>query len=180
LVTVHGYTFEGLGDVRQVMDLSDEEDSDQGSGKDDLEAWPKHSRMVRFAMKMPEGEAPWTGDHSQAGLDMAKKRALDVIDVAFWGYLLAHPQRADRSPTPPWFVDASQAVQRRPWGASLPCLNQDSLPYSFQLDRILSWEDPGICNDPFDSVACYVRPQYVFKPGCTRLFKCRGAAFCTV
>lgn len=127
------------GDDFKVID-SDGEASHDDAGEDREEAWMLHTKKKRAQMGMTLDSTPWSGNHGLAGFGK-KPRCIDVIDVAYWAYLVAHPQKCDRSPTPSWWVDASQGVQRAPWGEHLPCINQDSLPFSFKLDRLLSSED---------------------------------------
>ncbi len=103
--------------------------------------WTGHSRVARARLNMEEGSSPWVADHALSGLDRKRHRCIDVVDVGYWGYLVAHPKLSQRSKHPKWFTDCSQSVDRSPWGPVVPCINQDSLPYSYELDRILSVED---------------------------------------
>ncbi len=130
--------------ARQVAESDDEEAPEE----DQSQVWTSNSRAMRIRMSMPLESKIWTEGHSMTGLDRQKKlRAFDCIDLAYWSYLLACPLASQRSPSPSFFCDASQGCLRKPWGVSLPSLNQDSIPYSFRLDRVLSVEDrPSISN----------------------------------
>ena len=92
---------------------------------------------------MEEYSTPWTSTHSLSGISPEKPRCIDCVDVAYWAYLREHRDPSDRASDPHWFCDVSQAVQRMAWGSNVPCFNKDPLPYSFSLDRILTFEDCG-------------------------------------
>jgi hypothetical protein len=96
---------------------------------------------------------PWTPEHALTGIDRSRPRCIDIIDVAFWAYLVDTPIAAERVKRPKWWVDCSQGVERHPWGSKIPCINQDSVPYSFELDRVLSLEDRG--GRPCDRVKAF-------------------------
>ncbi len=126
----------------QATSCSDEDGETQVLKNTKKYEWTSHSRSTRFRLNMEEKSQPWTPTHALSGLDKGRKaRCLDVIDVGYWSYLVANPEAESRSPHPEYFVDCSQGVERRPWGPTLPCINQDSIPYSFELDRVLSLQD---------------------------------------
>ena len=75
------------------------------------------------------------------GLKMNCARSRDIAQVAYWAWLCAHPDAASRSKVPIWFVDASQGVDRQPWGRAPSAFNMQSMVYSFELDRVLNSED---------------------------------------
>ncbi len=129
----------------QVISDSDGDSDEAFAKKQDAEEWNHLSKTTRFRMSMEERSTPWTPEHALSGLNRKKPRCLDLADVGYWAYLLATPCASDRKKNPRWFADLSQGVQRKPWGPVLPCLNQDSIPYSYELDRVLSLED---CRGP--------------------------------
>ena len=90
-------------------------------------------------MHMTLDSTPWTGERSVAGI--TTPRQLDCVDIGYWAYLLANPVASTREKYPNWWIDASQNADRRPWGATLPCLNKDSIPYSYKCERVLTVED---------------------------------------
>jgi hypothetical protein len=132
---------------RQVPESDDELGDSAEEMKRSKMNWNSNSSLARHKLKMPADSAPWSPDHQLTGIMRGSKpRHVDVVDCAFWAYLLAHPNRADRSSSPTWFCDPSQGVERTPWSGSLGCINQDSIPYCFQLDRILTPEDCHVCS----------------------------------
>ncbi len=122
------------------IDGSDDEAEAEGE-LTQVQEWKGQSHVIRGRMNMELDSSPWVENHALSGLDRKRSRCLDLVDVGFWGYLIAHPTVDQRSKYPKWFADCSQSVERRPWGAVLPCINQDSIPYSYELDRVLSLED---------------------------------------
>jgi hypothetical protein len=128
---------------RQVEVDSDDEDASEAVRASKME-WHLHSKRMRNKLDMPQGTSPWTSDHSIAGIDrLSMPRHIDAIDVSYWSYLRSHMCLSERTNPPVWFCDASQSVERKAWGDRLGCFARDSVPYSFQLDRILSAEDPS-------------------------------------
>ncbi len=126
------------------------EDSDIDDTETDVKAikqnWAHQSLHTRHRMNLPSDATPWTADHTLTGLGKGNPRRVDAIDVAYWSYLIQNPDLSSRSSCPSWFVDASQGVERKNWGSRIPSLQQDSLPYSFQLDRLLDSEDRSDLN----------------------------------
>jgi hypothetical protein len=125
--------------ARQVPGNSDDEEAVDSAAHC---KWTSLSRSTRIRCGMPLDCTMWADSHSLSGLDRGKQqRLIEVVEVAHWFYLLDTPRAADRSDDPEWFTDASQGVDRKPWSRNLPCLAQDSVPYSFKLDRVLQSED---------------------------------------
>jgi hypothetical protein len=104
---------------QQVDDES--ENATAGEAESDVK-WTSNSRATRIRVGMPLGDKPWTRSHSLMNLNNANIRAKEVIDIAFWSYLLKTPMASERSSAPAWFVDASQSVLRTTGGPHLPCL----------------------------------------------------------
>ncbi len=97
-------------------------DQDSGSEKKKGrggEEWRTHSALMRDAAGWSASYAPWTG---QAGIVLRgvprHDRKLDVIDMA-WAHRIAKCRAqgvTDEDAKVNFYVDISQAVQRRPWG----------------------------------------------------------------
>ncbi len=121
-------------------DDSDDEQLELGFLKRGNE-WTHHSRTVRAKLNMNQDASPWVPDHALSGLDRSKPRRLDAVDVGYWSYLIAYPSQSQRSMCPKWWADLSQGVERTPFGDIIPCITQDSILYSYELDRVLNAQD---------------------------------------
>ena len=83
--------------------------------------WRQHSLAARKALGIPIGDVPlWTGkDFVQLhGLNSLSHRVVDLLDAAWCVRLLdTRFQAGIDEMRVDWYVDLSQAIQRRPWGA---------------------------------------------------------------
>ena len=89
---------------------------------------------------MPANHKPWTGSHRLLGVpkSLGHPRYVDMIQVAYWDWLR---QKKTPKSTPRWFCDITQSIERKPWGEDVSAFAQKSLPYSFELDRVLDGEE---------------------------------------
>jgi hypothetical protein len=130
---------------RKVASQVDESDSEHGELDDGQKTgkqnWPTHSLQIRNRLSMPIDSTPWSAEHSLTGVSKSNLRRVDCCDVAYWAYLVRHDDLSSRTSCPPWWADLSQGVERKSWGELVPSFNQDSLPYSFEVDRVMSAED---------------------------------------
>ena len=126
---------------RQVLG-EDADDGDEGVRPGSSEcAWPQESAKMRYKLSMPLDSSPWSAAHQLTGLNPKCERTRDIVDVAYWAWLRATSNKIIRANGPKWYVDASQSVERMPWGPEPHSFNKQSLVYSFALDRAFDSED---------------------------------------
>ena len=89
---------------------------------------------------MPPDRAPWTKSAKLHGVPRTARHT-DIIDVAYFAWLMNQPADMPISKQVNWCVDASQGVERKPWGKDPGALLQGSSTYVFALDRVLDGED---------------------------------------
>ena len=63
----------------------------------------------------------------------------DIIDCAFWVWLLKNQHQ--KTQRPQWFANLSQSVLTQPWSANIPCMAQGTLIYDFYRDSILDTKE---------------------------------------
>ena len=122
--------------ITQVCDGS--EGDSEGDADPDSE-WFQQSMRLRHGFNMPRDERPWIDSHYCEGVPNTP-RYKECIMLAFWAWLRAQDQ-ANRSSKPDWFVDISQSLSRKPWGASVPTVTRKALIYGFAIDRCLDAQD---------------------------------------
>ncbi len=96
---------------------------------------------------MPQDAMPWVGYHKMTGVAKSQ-RYMDCIAVGYYAWLKSGGggSAEGRFDVPNFFIDYSQGVQRAPWGLVPRSINQGSKIYSYQMDRVLSPEDPrAVC-----------------------------------
>ncbi len=120
--------------------MDDDESDGLSAEGGDWQNWQSHSIAVRSSLGMPPDLQGWTTSAKLTNLPN-NPRARDVIDVAYFAYRKQLPPSSKTPASPRFVVDASQAVERRPWGPSPKTLTQDGLVYAFGLDRVLDGED---------------------------------------
>lgn len=109
--------------------------------------WQKRSLIIRGELDMLPAWHPWTTSPCVNCFGLgACPREHDIVNVAWWdwkrrfGTYIPQDQMA---PNREWFVDVSQAIERRPWGETIHTKTKTSKVYSFSLDRVLTVEDSG-------------------------------------
>ena len=103
--------------------------------------WKTHSIKMRSKMGMPVDVKPWTSQDPELTNVSPTPRCLELLDIAYFGFL-QHCQQASKCVSElKWFVDVSQAVQRTPWSVRPGVFTQSAAPYSFHFDRVLDSED---------------------------------------
>jgi hypothetical protein len=122
----------------QVSD-SDATGFADASAADDWPEWKTHSHKARYKLQMMPEEAPWTSNKQNKLRGVPKTaRYYDVVDIAFGAYLKGNPGATG---VPKWSVDISQNPERRCYGEAPGTIAQGSLPYLFELDRVMTAED---------------------------------------
>jgi hypothetical protein len=110
------------------------------SDEDETESkWKQESCKLRHKIGMPHDAMPYVDSSAAGRVLVARQR--DVMAVAYAHYMLELAKQSSVSVPLWWFCDLSQDVSRKPWGANVPMLGQRSLPYSFNLHRLLDPED---------------------------------------
>ncbi len=88
---------------------------------------------------MPVGYERWTDKNKLVVLPKTCRHR-DIVQVAYFAWLKQLPVGSTIPRAPRFCVDASQSIDRRPWGPSPKTLTQDGQIYVFALDRVLDPE----------------------------------------
>lgn len=119
----------------------------EAMGAAPIRKWPSYSAQIRHTLNVTSDFAPWTTrkDVRLHGVPQDCRRILDVIDVAWIHALRVNAeapeehQKTMQDLRKEFFVDVSQAVQRRPWSRGCArTLHTGSLLYSFEVDCLFS------------------------------------------
>ena len=103
-------------------------------------SWKAQSSELRAQLGLPKGAKPWTARPSIALRGVPHKdRVLDLLDIAFASQMKAAPPNTPtRHAISNLVCDISQAQKGKPWAEGLNTARQNTTPYVFCADAIVS------------------------------------------
>jgi hypothetical protein len=118
--------------------------------------WGKHTAAVKEKIGISAAYKGWTSMPGTKLFALPKRdRVKSVLDVAWASRCKTSPAHSTKAALAENFwVDASQAVQRKPWSVGMRCLTTSMLAYSFEKDVCLSGYDMIRLQAPFVFGTC--------------------------